>query len=195
MAVQFPVVGALGPGLTEVYSVGLAEVGFAIGLYFLPGVVIALPGSAIGARFGKRQVVGASLGLLAIGGTVMAVAPDWTLFLTGQLVAGLGGVMLNMLMTKMAADWFAGREISAAMGIFIISWPFGIALSLVLIPPVVRIFGLAVGIWGVAVLSAARYWPGYFRTPRGPPRARFIWVARFNWLHWSHFGDLCAQRK
>ena len=104
MAVQFQAVGALGPGLTEVYAVGLAEVGFAIGLYFLPGVVITLPGSAIGARFGKPQVVGVSLGLMAIGGALMAVAPEWTLFPTGQLVAGFGGVMLNMLMTKMVAD-------------------------------------------------------------------------------------------
>ena len=154
MGVQFQAVGSLGPGLTEVYSVGLAEIGTAIGLYFLPGVVIALPGSAIGARFGERQVVAASLCLMALGGALMAVAPDWPLFLTGQLVAGLGGIMLNILMTKMVADWFEGHEISTAMAIFINSWPLGIALSLVVLPPAFQTFGLAAGFWGIAILSA-----------------------------------------
>ncbi|MEK6215723.1 MAG: MFS transporter [Boseongicola sp.] len=154
MGVQFQAVGSLGPGLTQVYSVGLAEIGFAIGLYLLPGVVIALPGSAIGARFGERQVVAASLVLMAIGGALMAVTTEWSLFLTGQLIAGVGGIMLNMLMTKMVADWFAGREISTAMGIFINSWPLGIALSLVVLPPVFQAFGLAVVFLGIAILSA-----------------------------------------
>ncbi len=154
MAVQFQTVGSLGPGLTQVYSVGLAEIGFAIGLYFLPGIVVALPGSAIGARFGERQVVAASLGLMAFGGALMAVAPDWALFLTGQLIAGVGGIMLNMLMTKMVADWFAGREISTAMGIYINSWPLGIALSLVVLPPVFQAFGLTAVFLGIAILSA-----------------------------------------
>ena len=34
----------------------------------------------------------------------------------------------------MVTDWFAGKEISTAMGIFVNPWPFGIALSLVVLP-------------------------------------------------------------
>jgi cyanate permease len=43
-------------------------------------------------------------------------------------------VLLNVLMTKMVADWFAGKEIASAMGIFVNSWPVGIALALLLLP-------------------------------------------------------------
>ncbi len=153
MAFQFQAVGAIGPGLEQIYSVGLDDIGFAIGLYFLPGIVIAIPGMGLGARWGEGRVVGASLGLMALGAAVMALSTDWTVFLVGQGVAGVGGVMLNILMSKMVADWFAGREIATAMSIFINSWPLGIGLSLVMLPWLLVSFGAAVGFWLISLVS------------------------------------------
>jgi predicted MFS family arabinose efflux permease len=43
----------------------------------------------------------------------------------------LGGILLNVLLTKMIADWFAGKEIITAMAILVSSWPFGISLGLI----------------------------------------------------------------
>jgi len=37
----------------------------------------------------------------------------------GRLVAGAGGVILSVQMTKMLTDWFAGHEIATAMAIFV----------------------------------------------------------------------------
>jgi MFS family permease len=54
------------------FGVGLADIGILIGLYFTPGGALALPGGAIGQRFGdKRTVLGALL-LMLIGGLAMA---------------------------------------------------------------------------------------------------------------------------
>jgi hypothetical protein len=44
----------------------------------------------------------------------MALSDSWTGQIAGRLVAGAGGVLLNVQMTKMVADWFAGREIATA---------------------------------------------------------------------------------
>ncbi len=154
MAFQFQAVGAMGPALETAYSVGLAEIGFAIGLYFLPGAVIALPGSAIGARFGERPVVAVSLVLMAFGGGMMALSETWSMFIAGQALAGIGGVTLNILMTKMAADWFAGHEIATAMSIFINSWPLGIALALVVLPPLIAASSISAAFWMITALSA-----------------------------------------
>jgi len=44
---------------------------------------------------------------------------SWTVQIAGRLVAGAGVVLLNVQMTKMVADWFAGREIATAMAIFV----------------------------------------------------------------------------
>jgi hypothetical protein len=43
MAFQFQSVAAVAPLLEKTFGVGLADIGLLIGLYFTPGVVLALP--------------------------------------------------------------------------------------------------------------------------------------------------------
>ena len=56
-----------------------------------------------------------------------------------------------MIMSKMVTDWFAGREIASAMAIFVNSWPVGIALALIALPPA----GTAYGVPAVYLISSA----------------------------------------
>jgi MFS family permease len=49
------------------------------------------------------------------------------------------------------ADWFAGKEIATAMGIFVGSWPVGIAVSLLTLP----VIGTAYGVGAVYLAVAA----------------------------------------
>ena len=134
MGFQFQSIGALSPLLVDSYGLSLADIGFLIGLYLAPGVVVAIPGGAIAGRFGDKRIVGLSMGLMFLGSVLIAWAPTWGLLVTGRLLAGVGGVALNVVMTKMVIDWFVGREISTAMSIFINSWPLGIALALFALP-------------------------------------------------------------
>jgi len=60
-------------------------------------------------------------------------------------------VVLNVLMTKMVTDWFSGREIATAMGIYVNSWPFGIAIALFVMPSIAGVVGLQ----GAYLLAAA----------------------------------------
>jgi MFS family permease len=130
MAFQFQAVAALSPFMMSEFKVGIADIGLLIGLYLSPGILLALPGGAIGRRFGEKSVVLAGLLLMTAGGLVAATSGSWELQQTARLAAGIGGVLLNVLMTKMVADWFAGKEIASAMGIFVNSWPVGIAPTL-----------------------------------------------------------------
>ena len=142
MAFQFQSVAAVAPLLDQTFGVSLADIGWLIGLYFAPGVALALPGGAIGKRFGDKPTVIASLLLMLIGELAMALSPSWFIQIAGRLVSGAGGVMFNVQMTKMVTDWFAGQEIATAMAIFVNSWPAGIALSLVSLPPIATTFGI-----------------------------------------------------
>lgn len=157
MAFQFQSVAALSPLLVTQFGVGLADIGFLIGLYFAPGVFFALPGGAIAARFGDKQIVGLGLVLMLVGGAIVAVTESWNVMLFGRLVLGVGGVILNVVMTKMLVDWFVGREISTAMAIFINSWPVGIALALIVLPVLATTGGIALAWWSLWVLVALAF--------------------------------------
>lgn len=153
MAFQFQAVAALSPFFMEAYKIGIADIGLLIGLYLAPGIFLALPGGAIGKRFGEKQVVLAGLLLMSVGGLMIATGSTWEMQLIGRVLAGIGGVLLNVLMTKMVTDWFAGREIATAMGIFVNSWPVGIALALLVLPGLADATGLNMALLMVAVLT------------------------------------------
>jgi MFS family permease len=141
MAFQFQSVAAVAPLLETTFGVSLADIGVLIGLYFTPGVALSLPGGAIGQRFGDRRTVYAALLLMLVGELAMVASPAWSVQIAGRLVSGAGGVLLNVQMTKMVADWFVGQEIATAMAIFVNSWPAGIALSLISLSLIGTAFG------------------------------------------------------
>ena len=88
MAFQFQSVAALSPLIAEHYALGLADIGFLIGLYLAPGVVVAIPGGAIAARFGDKRIVMVSLLLMLAGGCLIGFVPGWTSLVAGRLLAG-----------------------------------------------------------------------------------------------------------
>jgi predicted MFS family arabinose efflux permease len=141
-AFQFGSVGAVAPQLSQSLGASLADIGILIGIYFAPGVLLALPGGTIGRRYGDQATVLAGLLAMLVGELLMAASTSWSVQIAGRLIAGTGGILLSVLMTKMVADWFAGREIATAMAIFVNSWPVGIAIALMLLPWIAARFGL-----------------------------------------------------
>lgn len=155
MAFQFQAVAALSPLIMRDFGIGIADVGLLIGLYLSPGILLAFPGGKIGKRFGDKPAVVAGLVLMVIGGLMVALSPAWEMQIGGRLLAGVGGVILNVLMSKMVTDWFAGKEIATAMGIFVNSWPVGIALALVVLPPIAEATSLTGAMLFVTGLAVA----------------------------------------
>jgi len=154
MAFQFQSVAALSPLIIDGYGVNLADIGLLVGLYLAPGVVVSIPGGAVAGRFGDKRIVGLSMVLMLIGACLIVWGPGWGSMIAGRIVAGVGGVALNVVMTKMVVDWFVDHEISTAMGIFINSWPVGIALALLTLPSVAAIGGLELAWVAVAATIA-----------------------------------------
>ncbi len=130
MGFQFQSIAAVSPFLAADLRLSHAQVGTLIGLYLLPGALIALPGGALGQRFGAWT--GALLGLtvMAAGAMVTARSDDLLVAAAGRLLSGGGGVLMNVLLAKLVADWFTGRELSTAMGVMLTAWPIGLALAL-----------------------------------------------------------------
>src|SRR5947209_7482756 len=98
--------------------------------------VLPLAGGAIGHVSGDRFAITLGFILAIIGGLVPVLIPGWAALLAGRLLAGAGGVIVSVIMTKMVADWFAHAEIAGAMAVFVNCWPAGIILALFTLPEV-----------------------------------------------------------
>src|SRR4029434_6986873 len=81
------------------------------------------------------RVVVAGLGLLIVGGMIVSYSEGFNSAARGGALGGAGGVLVNIMLARMVADWFRGRELQTAMGIMLAAWPFGMALALVILGP------------------------------------------------------------
>ena len=129
--VQFQAIAAAGPGLVDDLQLTYAQLGWLIGLYSLPGMIVAFPGGFLGRRFGERPVAVVGLALMVVGALITGWSTSFTVALVGRVLSGAGFVVANTMFSKMIADWFAGKEIATAMGVLLSAWPMGIALALV----------------------------------------------------------------
>ena len=147
MGVQFQTVPALSVLYVDQYLIDLATLGFLVALYLTPGIIIAIPGGALAARIGDKQIVALGLVLMGLGGAAMALLPVWEVQVLGRGLAGIGAVFLNVILSKMVAETFAGREVATAMGIFVNSWPLGLALGLVILPAAAEAGTVETALW------------------------------------------------
>ena len=150
MGYQFQSVASVGPLLVPELGLTWTQLGSLIGLYMLPGAFFALPGGMLGQRVGERRTVVGSLALMVVGGLVTAASHGFAVAAAGRLVSGVGAVLMNILLAKMVADWFAGREMSTAMAVMLTSWPVGLGLA------AVTLGGLATASsWRMAIAATA----------------------------------------
>jgi predicted MFS family arabinose efflux permease len=129
MGFQFQSVASVAPLMIADLGLSYAQFGTLFGLYVLPGAFFALPSGVIGRRFGERRVAVAGLGLMVAGALLTAAAGGFGAAAAGRLLSGVGAVVMNILLAKIVADWFAGREVSTAMGVMLTSWPVGLGLA------------------------------------------------------------------
>ena len=126
---QFQSVASVAPLILSDLHLKYVQLGTLVGLYVLPGVLFSIAGSVIGKHLGERRSVVASLALMAVGGVLTASADGFAVAAIGRLISGVGAVVVNVLLSKMVADWFAGREVSTALALMLSSWPVGLGIA------------------------------------------------------------------
>jgi len=102
----------------------------------------------------------------------MGLSADPTLFVASRIVSGVGAILLNVLLAKMVADWFASRDTAVAMGFFLMSWPVGLGLALVILAPLGESFGSSLPMILTALTSAGALvlMIIFYRPPLGLPK-------------------------
>ena len=197
MGIQFQSVASVAPLIVSDLRIGYGQIGWLMGLYMLPGVVIAYPGGALGRRFGERRLVLVGLALMAVGGVATAASHHFPLAAAGRVVSGAGGVLLNVMLTRMVADWFAGRELATAMSVMLTSWPVGIGITLATFGALASLssWRLAVHVTVIASLLAFLLMAALYRDPpRREARAagtalapRDAWLSILAGIVWGLF--------
>ncbi|HXH83319.1 MAG TPA: MFS transporter, partial [Candidatus Tectomicrobia bacterium] len=135
MGVQFQSIAAVGPLVVAALGLSWAQLGTLVGVYMLPGTLFALLGGVIGQRVGERRAVVAGLAFMLLGGVVTALAGGFATATAGRVLGGVGAIVMNILVAKMVADWFAGREMATAMALMLSSWPVGLGLATLTMGP------------------------------------------------------------
>ena len=157
MGFQFQAVASVSPFLVDEFGIDYASVGTLIGLYLLPGIVLALPGGWLGRRFGEKRMVLAGLALMCVGGAVSGLGTSYAMLVAGRFITGVGVVLQFVLMTKMLADWFRDRELIFAMSLYLNGWPLGIGLALVTQVGLASAYSWRTVFFATAVLSALTF--------------------------------------
>jgi MFS family permease len=153
---QFQTVPTLGPELIRLFQLDYTALGALIGAFMLLGGFAAIPVGLLGRRFGDRLVLGAGLGLMVLGPMISAASAGPAGIGIGRSIAGVGAVAMIVLQNKIIADWFHGRHFMLAISISVASYPIGVGMAQLILPPLVDAYGWQAGFAsGAAMLAVA----------------------------------------
>lgn len=144
--------------------------GLLMSMFALPGIAVSLPAGMLADRFGVKPVGIATLALTILGTLFVAAGDSFATILAGRIIAGTGALTLVIISPQAVAQWFRGREIGIAMGIFNTAMPVGTIASLNAMPALASAYGWRAGIWATFAfaLAALVVFATFYRSPGGP---------------------------
>ncbi len=129
-----------------------AQSGLLMSLFALPGILVSILGGFLADRSGMKPL-GTGCILLMIGGTfLVGLGMNLQILGLGRIIAGIGAFTLSVFLPKLLSQWFKGKELGLAMGIFNTGVPLGSVIC----------FGLfgrlgTLGGWRVPILLTGIY--------------------------------------
>lgn len=147
---------SLPPVLTLVMSeLGLshAQGGLLMSFFALPGIIISLPAGLLADRYSQKAICSISFVLMIIGASVLATGHSLFTLALGRVLSGLGAITLVVVVPQFLAQWFTGRGMGIAMGVFNTAMPLGTILSLNFLSLLGERLGWRASIWTSAFMS------------------------------------------
>ncbi len=118
-----------------------AQSGLLMSLFALPGLFLSFLGGFLSDRYGARSLGAVCFLLMIVGTILVGFGKELTILWSGRILSGMGSLTLAVLLPKLLSQWFRGREIGLAMGIFNTGVPLGSALCF-------SLFGRIGSLWG-----------------------------------------------
>jgi predicted MFS family arabinose efflux permease len=143
-------------------------------LFALPGMIVALPAGFLADRYGIKRVGIVSF-LLIVAGTIMVAVGETFVSLTvGRITAGIGAAGLVIVAPQGIAQWFRGKGIGSAMGIYNTALPVGFITSLNAFPLLASRWGWRSGMWVAATFAAVAFAIFLFAFQERKPEAHAV---------------------
>ena len=191
MGYQFQSVASISPQLARDLGLTYAEIGTLIGLFLLPGVFFAIPSGLVTRKFSNKNLLMAGAALMIVGAFVMTAGGGTRFLFAGRLVAGVGGTLFNVILTKMVTEWFFEKEIVTALAVMLTAWPIGISIGLVTQGAVASAWGWPWAIHATAALALVSLLLTAFVYRDAPPPPGASAPFRLG-LPWREFVHMCV---
>ncbi len=127
--------------LRAAFALSNLEIGLLMGAIAAPAIALSLPLGAALDRWPPRAAGLIGLAGMLVGAAAFAAAPAYGVLLAGRLVFGAGALLMNLLLARMIAVAFAGREVALAMGLFTGTYAAGMIVLFSVHPALERILG------------------------------------------------------
>ncbi len=154
VGVTFFAVPPLIPELVNRFGLSHFAIGVLMGAISVPAVLFSIPIGAAVDRWPARAAGNLALTLMGLGALIFALAPSYLALLSGRLLFGVGGLIINLLLARLVTTSFAGRELALAMGIFNAVYPASMIAMYTLHPKLLSAFGWRGELLALAALVA-----------------------------------------
>jgi MFS family permease len=169
-ATSFQSVPPILPLLVKEFGFTNAQAGSLMSFFCLVGVFISIPAGMLADRYGQKGIGLISLLCVIAGAAVFASGDGMPCFAAGRILSGIGGMTLLVITPQALAQWFSGRQLGLAMGLFNTAMPLGTILSLNVFSSVGGEFGWRSSVWLSAVFPFITFWAFLFFFKSAPRR-------------------------
>ena len=152
------------PSMQAGLSLTIAQTGDLAASNMTGYLVLAVLGGVAASRFGERRVIVVSLFLVGTAMFVTGVAGSYRIAFLGRFLTGLGSGGANVPIMGVLAVWYSRERRGFASGIAVSGSSFGLLLTGLLLPPLIRAGGapgwryawylLAAGAFVIAIVAA-----------------------------------------
>ena len=159
--------GKLGPAipvLRDDLGLSLVDAGYALSIFTLLAIFLAVPLGAFSTFFGRRSIVVLGIGAAMVGTLGSTVVTQPWAFLLLRALEGFGFIAIAVNIPAFITHFAAPKDRTRALGIWSIYMPTGMAIALVMSTPFLTQIGwrgLWVGMFIVARVVGAMVWRSY----------------------------------
>lgn len=156
------------PTMQRDLGLSLVDAGWALSLYFAVASAIGAVTGVYADHFGVRRVAIGGLLIAGAGSLLGGFADTLLVLLLSRLLEGLGSVIVLVAAPAVILRATHLKDMRLAMGLWGTFMPTGIAIMILLTPPLLSLVGWR-GLWfvnaGLVWVFAVMFWRGTARTP------------------------------